>query len=112
MPPVPASRTSLADIGSIAGVALIVFVVTGFLVLSPRDPRAPVAVIFAPGTSAGAAFARVAEAGGRVLRAGPFANIVIAVPDDAQFDGRARQHGAWLVADATLVPGCSVAVTQ
>lgn len=112
MSPIPASRASLADIGLIAGAALAVFVVTGFLVLSPRDPRAPVAVIFAPGTQASAAFAHVAEAGGRVLRAGPFANIVIAVPDDAQFGGRARQHGAWLVADAALVPGCSVAVTQ
>ena len=112
MPPVTAFRASLADIALIAGVALIAFVVTGFLTLSPRDPRAPVAVIFAPGTPASAAFARVAEAGGRVLRAGPFANVVIAVPDDAQFAGRARRHGAWLVADAALVPGCSVTVTQ
>ena len=93
----------------IGGVAVVGLAASAHLALAPRDPAAPVAVIFAPGTPAGAAFAAVAEAGARVLKSGPFANIVVAVPDDAGFPARASAHGAWLVADANRIPGCSVA---
>jgi hypothetical protein len=71
----------------------------------PRD-RTRVAAIFPPWTSAAHAMARVAQAGGRVVRPGLIDAIVVAQGDDADFAGRLYAAGAWAVIDPTAWGGC------
>jgi len=71
----------------------------------PRD-RMRVAAIFAPWTSAEAAFSRVAQAGGRVVRPGLVDAIVVAQGADADFADRLYAAGAWAVVDPAAWGGC------
>jgi hypothetical protein len=80
--------------------------------IAPRDATAPLAVVFYPGTSAADATALTADAGGRILRAGPSGNIVVAIAEDEGFASRAYERGALLVADASTVAGCEEPVTK
>ena len=99
-------RNRVAD-GALIGVAVRVsFGAVAHIALTPRDRLAPLAVVFAPGTSAAAATALSADAGGRILRSGPSGNIVVVVADDEGFAARAYARGALLVADASTVAGC------
>jgi hypothetical protein len=71
----------------------------------PRD-RTRVAVIFAPWTSAGQAIARVAQAGGRIVRPGLIDAIVVVQGDDADLADRLHAAGAWAVVDPAAWGGC------
>ena len=71
----------------------------------PRD-RTRVAAIFPPWTSAEAAVSRVAQAGGRIVRAGAIDAIVVAQGDDADFADRLYAAGAWAVVDPAAWGGC------
>ena len=90
----------------IVAAVLLSFAVVARIVIVPRDATAPLAVVFSPGTSAANATALTADAGGRILRAGPSGNIVVAIADDEGFATRAYERGALLVADASTVAGC------
>jgi hypothetical protein len=48
----------------------------------------------------------VVVAGGRPIRGGGFANIVIASAEDPRFADRLRAAGAWLVVDAVALGAC------
>ncbi len=102
------SRTSWLDAGLIAGTALLGLIVTAHHALMPRDPLAPVAVIFAPWIGADAALVAASNAGAQILQAGATSNIVVVLPNDAGYAARASAQGAWLVADAAALAGCVV----
>jgi hypothetical protein len=99
-------RNGVADGVLIGAAVLLSFGVVAHIALTPRDALTPLAVVFAPGTSAANATALSADAGGRILRAGPSSNIVVVVADDEGFAARAYERGALLVADASTVAGC------
>ena len=71
----------------------------------PRDATR-VAAIFAPWTSAEQAIARVAQAGGRVVRPGLIDAIVVVQGDDGDLAGRLHAAGAWAVVDPAAWGGC------
>jgi hypothetical protein len=85
---------------------------TAHLALTPRDPLAPVAVVYAPWTAAGEAISAAAQAGGQILQGGASANIVIVQPDDAGYAARVSARGAWLVADAATLTACAKLVSR
>lgn len=101
-------RNYWSDAALIAGMAFLGFAVTAHVALMPRDPMAPVAVVFAPWIGADAALVAAATAGAQILQAGATSNIVIVLPNDAGYAARAAEQGAWLVADAATVSGCVV----
>lgn len=70
------------------------------------DARAPVAVVFGPGTPLSEAVGRVVAAGGLPLRSGAFGNIVVAQPDDEGFAADMYRRGAWLLLDPRFA-GCA-----
>jgi hypothetical protein len=74
--------------------------------LAPRDPMAGVGVIFAPWTSPNAAFAQAGTAGARIVRAGGFASVVIAMPDDPDYTSRVLHEGALMVVDLRVLGAC------
>jgi len=71
----------------------------------PRD-RTRVAAIFPPWTSAAKAVARVAQAGGRIVRPGLIDAIVVVQGDDADLADRLYAAGAWAVIDPDTWGGC------
>jgi hypothetical protein len=99
-------RNGVADGVLIGAAVLLSFGVVAHIALAPRDASAPLAVVFAPGTSAASATALSADAGARILRLGPSGNIVVVVANDEGFAARAYERGALLVADASTVAGC------
>jgi hypothetical protein len=99
-------RNGVVDGALIGGAVLLSFGVVAHIALTPRDALAPLAVVFAPGTSAATATLMSADAGGRILRSGPSANIVVVVAENEGFAERAYARGALLVADASTVSGC------
>ncbi len=101
-------RNHWFDAALMAGTACVGLAVTAALALTPRDPAAAVAVVFAPWVAAGDAMAAASDAGGRILQAGRLSNIVVVLPDDAGYAARASKRGAWLVADAATLTGCVV----
>jgi hypothetical protein len=105
-------RNRYADGVMIVAAVAVSLGVVAHIVLSPRDRLAPLAVVFAPGTTAANATALSADAGARILRSGPSTNIVVVVADDEGFAGRAYERGALLVADASTVAGCEEPVTK
>ena len=90
------SRNTSFDAVLIAGTALLGLVITAFIAVTPRDPLAPVAVVFAPWIGAGVAMAAAAS------------NIIIVQPVERGYAARVAAQGAWLVADATAFGGCLV----
>jgi hypothetical protein len=100
-------RNRWSDAVLIGVVALAAFAGVARLAIAPSDAAAPVAVIFAPGTSAADAYAAATDAGARILRSGRTSNIVIVVPDSAEFADRVKAEGAWIVADASTIDGCT-----
>jgi hypothetical protein len=105
-------RNRVADGVLIGAAVLVSFGVAAHISVAPRDPAAPLAVVFSPGTSAAAATALSADAGGRILRSGPSSNIVVVVAEDKDFAQRAYERGALLVADASTVAGCEEPVSK
>jgi len=75
------------------------------IVLVPRAGE-PVAVIFMPGVTEGAALSRVVAAGGLLLGRGATDNTVIAQPGRDTFISEVYRSGAVLVLAAGDVRGC------
>ena len=71
----------------------------------PRD-RTRVAAIFPPWTGAQHAMARVAQAGGRIVRPGLIDSIVVVQGSDADLADRLYAAGAWAVIDPAAWGGC------
>jgi hypothetical protein len=71
----------------------------------PRD-GAQVAAVFSPWTDGGGAIARVAQAGGLVVRRGIFDTIVVVQSDQPGLIARLYAAGAWLVIDPATLGGC------
>jgi hypothetical protein len=71
----------------------------------PQD-RTRVAAIFPPWTSAENAMSRVAQAGGRIVRAGAIDAIVVVQGDEADLTDRLYAAGAWAVVDPAAWGGC------
>lgn len=65
-----------------------------------------VAVLFAPWIDAGDALLRVAESGGRIVRQGAFAFIVVAQPEHPDFSSRVAERGALLTLDPRALAAC------
>lgn len=59
------------------------------------------AVVFPPGTSEGAAYSAIVDAGGRIVSTSRFDNIIIAYALDEGFRDRIGQHGGWFTLAAT-----------
>ena len=94
------------------------FLAVAWLALSPK-PGQPVAAVFPPWWGTGRAFAAVASAGGRVVRAGAWASLVVVAPEaDAQagvqagLGGRLVAAGAWLIVDPRSLGGCGAQVSE
>jgi hypothetical protein len=102
---IPARRytTDLALLGCLSIVGLIV---AATMALAPREPAKGVAVIFAPWTQADAALSRAVQAGGRFVRFGGAPFIAVVIPDDAHYQVRVLQAGAWFVADPQALAAC------
>lgn len=76
---------------------------------APADPREGAAIVFAPWTSQADAFARVAESGGGLVRAGAFPFVAVAVAERPDAFARAvRAAGAWALLDPRALGGCLV----
>jgi hypothetical protein len=71
----------------------------------PRD-GAQVAAVFSPWTDDGGAIARVAQAGGLVVRRGIVDTIVVVQSDQPGLIARLYAAGAWLVIDPGTLGGC------
>lgn len=100
------SHGSGLDAALIAAAAVAGLSATAALALAPRQPLAPVAVVFAPWTAPDTALATAADAGGEILRAGGAANVVVVRPGDVNYAARVKAAGAVLVADAASFAGC------
>lgn len=79
------------------------------LLTSPQAGR-PVLVIAAPWSTPAETAAVVAGAGGALLRGTPLPWMAVAMSDDAGFAARLRRAGAWIILDASRMPGCLNAV--
>jgi hypothetical protein len=77
----------------------------------PRS-GAQVAAVFSPWTSGQAAFARIAQADGLVVRRGFIDAIVVVQSDDPGLIDRLYAAGAWLVVDPAAFGGCLVGRTD
>lgn len=93
--------------------ALLLMIVTAagtaVAALASPAPDAQMAVIGPPWMDSGRMIALAAEAGGRLVDGGGFANVVIVrrAPDDAEDLAAALyKAGAWLVLDAPGLRGC------
>ena len=84
-------------LASLAGVAA--------LRLAPIEGE-PVAILFAPGTTADAALLRTVAAGGAVLRSVGWSGLVIARSGEPQFISALYGQGAWVVMSAAGARGC------
>ena len=71
----------------------------------PRDGT-QVAAVFSPWAGDDMAIARVAQAGGLVVRRGVIDAIVVVQSDAPGLTGRLYAAGAWLVIDPTTLGGC------
>ena len=81
------------------------FVSVAALEAQPRD-RTRVAAVFPPWTSAAHAVARVAQAGGLVVRPGVVDAIVVVQGADEGLVDRLYAAGAWAVVDPAAWGGC------
>jgi hypothetical protein len=106
LPSFSARSHPLVDGVMIACFALASFCAVARIALSPRDPAAGVAVVFAPWTSPEDALARAVEAGGRFVRYGAFPFIVVIMPETADYLSRISRDGALLVADPQALAAC------
>lgn len=96
----------LLDTAIVSAASLFALFTAAHGALAPADPARGVAVVFAPWTDFETAFARSVGAGARFVREGGVPFIVVVVPEDADFERRARAGGAWMLADPEAVAGC------
>ena len=103
-------RASLLD-----AVAVLAFLVAATLLalrtgLRPRDPAAPVAVVFVPWTSPLDVLLRAVAAGGRVLDTGALSSIVVVSPSGPGYADRVLAEGALFVLDPRVLAWCAPAI--
>jgi len=101
---VESSRTKQAVVAAASFTALSV-VTMAALQAQPRDGK-QVAAVFSPWTGGELAFARVAQAGGLVVRRGIIDAIVVVQSDDPGLIDRLYAAGAWAVIDPATLGGC------
>ena len=77
-----------------------------WLLASPDIASGALTAVFSPASSDAEMLLAVARAGGRVLRAGRFDNILVVYDEGAGFSGRLKAAGAWTVLDTRLAAGC------
>lgn len=99
-------RRGLADGALIACAAIVSFALIAQIALEPRDPSQGIAVVFSPWTGAEQSFTRAVEAGGRFVRYGGYPFIAVVAPEAADYAARARENGAWLIADPRALAAC------
>jgi hypothetical protein len=90
---------------TVAALAVASVLAMAALQAHPRE-GAQVAAVFAPWTSDGGAIARVAQAGGLVVRRGIVDAIVVVQSDQPGLIARLYAAGAWLVIDPATLGGC------
>lgn len=88
-----------------ATLAVVSMVAMAALEVQPR-PAADVAAIFPPWMARDAAFARVAAAGGLVVRQGALDTILVVHGGDPALVHRLYAAGAWAVIDPVAFGGC------
>jgi ABC-type nitrate/sulfonate/bicarbonate transport system substrate-binding protein len=98
------SRNTQAVIAALVLTAASV-VAMAALQLRPREST-QVAAVFSPWTSGDYAIARVAQAGGLVVRRGIIDAIVVVQSDDPGLIDRLYAAGAWAVIDPAALGGC------
>ena len=103
--PVPTRRYAL-DLALLALLSIAAFVAAAVMALAPRDPATGVAVVFAPWTAAEVALSRSVEAKARFVRFGGASFIAVVIPDDANYQTRVLDAGAWLVLDPQALAAC------
>jgi hypothetical protein len=101
---VESSRAKQAVVAAAFFTALSVIAMAA-LQAQPRDGT-QVAVVFSPWTGGDHAFARVAQAGGLVVRRGIIDAIVVVQSDDPGLIDRLYAAGAWAVIDPATLGGC------
>jgi hypothetical protein len=67
---------------------------------------APIAAVFPPWWPADRAFVAAASAGGAVVRAGAWPNILVVAAEDDDLPRRLREAGAWLLVNPIAIGGC------
>jgi hypothetical protein len=102
---VPVRRYAI-DLALLAVLSFAAFVAAAVMALAPRDPASGVAVVFAPWTAADVALSRSVEARARFVRFGGASFIAVVIPDDADYETRVRNAGAWLVLDPQALAAC------
>ncbi|MEW6453654.1 MAG: hypothetical protein AB1490_23625 [Pseudomonadota bacterium] len=102
---IPVRRFAI-DLALLACLSIAAFVVAAVTALAPRDPASGVAVVFAPWTGADAALSRAVEAKARFVRFGGASFIAVVIPDDADYQARVLNAGAWLVLDPQALAAC------
>lgn len=92
----------------LAGAAMAVLGTLVVLATGLRLPSAdrPVALVFAPGTSAVEAIGRLAALDGRLVAAGGFENVIVAQFAGDIGYGVLRKAGVWLALEPLAFGGC------
>jgi hypothetical protein len=99
-------RRYAIDLALLVLLSAAAFVAAAVTALAPRDPASGVAVVFAPWTGADVALSRSVAARARFVRFGGASFIVIVIPDDAGYQDRVLNAGAWLVLDPQALAAC------
>lgn len=102
----PVRRGYAIDLALLALLSVAAFIASAVMALGPRDPTSGVAVVFAPWVGADAALSRAVEAKARFVRFGGASFLVVVVPDDADYQTRVLNAGAWLVLDPQALAAC------
>ncbi len=97
-----------AALAWLAGTAMTVLATLVVLATGLRLPSAerPVALVFAPGTSAVEAIGRLAALDGRLIATGGFENVVVAQFARDVGYGALRKEGVWLALEPLAFGGC------
>jgi len=88
------------------GLAVAGALLLALLASRPATPGQQVALVFAPWAAPEAAVGAVAALDGRLVRAGTFGNVLVAVFDRPTSLASLRGHGAWLALDPLALGGC------
>lgn len=96
-------RTNSLDAGVIAFLICASSLVVFRLDLSPKNPSAGVALIYAPWTSASQTLVQSVSAGARFVRFGSFPFIAVVIPERPDY---AERVTAWAVVDPQVLAGC------
>lgn len=93
--------------GFLPGLVLLAVTALAMLLLSLRPPGSEqVGVLFPPWATFEEVAVAVGEAGGRLIRAGSFDNLVVAHAASPQFAEKIAEAGAWAVFDPLVLGGC------